>query len=305
MSVIVFGSINMDLVARVDRLPEAGETLTGSGFTSEPGGKGANQAVASARLDAPTRMIGAVGDDVFGARLRDTLCAEGVDISGVTTASGQPSGLAIIAINAVAENTIIIIPGANATLGAAALAALEPALASAQVLLLQLEIPLDAVIAAAQAARRRGVMVILDPAPARPLPADLYATINVLTPNETEAAALVGFPIQDRADAERAAEILIGRGAGNVILKMGSRGVYWTNGQIRQFFPAFAVDAVDTVAAGDVFNGGLAAALSAAQHMPEAIRWGLAAGALAVTKPGAQAAMPTRDQLLALLERQT
>jgi ribokinase len=305
MGVIVLGSINMDLVARAERLPQAGETLTGRSFTTAPGGKGANQAVASARLGAATRMIGAVGDDVFGARLRDQLHAESVDVTDVATNASQPSGVALIVVNDAAENTIIIIPGANGAIGAEALGLLDAALANAQVLLLQLEIPLPAVVAAAQAAHQRGVTVILDPAPALPLPDELLRAVDILTPNETEAAALAGFPIYDQADAERAAMLLIGRGARHVIVKMGSKGVYWTDGRTREFAAAYLVEPVDTVAAGDAFNGGLAVALAEARPLAEAIRWGLAAGALAVTKAGAQAAMPTRGELLALLGRQS
>jgi ribokinase len=302
MSVIIFGSINMDLVVRTPRLPTPGESLTGHTFFTAPGGKGANQAVACARLGAHARMIGRVGDDVFGETLRRSLGEDGVDVAGVTSQPG-PSGVAVIAVDDAAENNIIVVPGANGAVGSNDLALLDEALADARVLLLQLEVPIDAVIAAARLARQRGVMVLLDPAPARPLPPELYAQADIITPNESEASALVGTPVQSQEHAERAAHLLLERGARAAIIKMGSKGVYWSDGAASAFAPAFRVAAVDTVAAGDAFNGALATALDAGLPFGEAIRWGLAGGALSVTKAGAQQSMPTRAELLALLER--
>jgi ribokinase len=300
MSVVIFGSINMDLVVRTPRLPAPGETLTGHTFFTASGGKGANQAVACARLGAHARMLGRVGDDVFGATLRDNLRGYGVDVSGVGESHG-PSGVAAIAVDDAAENTIVIVAGANGTVGAEDLALLENALADATVLLLQLEVPIAAVVAAAQAARRRGVTVLLDPAPARELPAELYSATDIITPNESEAAALVGFTMKGRQDAEQAGRVLLDRGVRAAVIKMGSLGAYWTDGARDGFAPAFRVEAVDTVAAGDAFNGGLATALDAGLPLEQAIRWGMAAGALSVTKPGAQQSMPTRAELVSLL----
>jgi ribokinase len=300
MSVVIFGSINMDLVVRTPRLPAPGETLSGHTFFTAPGGKGANQAVACARLGAQARMIGRVGDDVFGAKLRDSLRDYGVDVSGVGVSAG-PSGVAVIAVDDAAENTIVIVAGANGTLGVDDVATLEAALDGATVLLLQLEVPIVAVLAAAQAARRRGVTVLLDPAPARELPAELYAAADIITPNESEAAALVGFAVKDQQDAERAGRVLLDRGARAAVIKMGSQGAYWTDGARSGYAPAFQVRAVDTVAAGDAFNGGLAVAIDAGLPLDQAIRWGMAAGALSVTKPGAQQSMPTRAELDVLL----
>lgn len=303
MSIVVFGSINMDLVARTPRLPSPGETLTGHSFATVPGGKGANQAVACARAGARTRMIGRVGDDVFGAALRESLEGYGVDVSGVATEAGSPSGVAAIAVDDRAENTIIIVAGANGRVGAADVARLEGALADARVLLLQLEVPLDAVVAAARAARQRGVTVVLDPAPARDLPDELYDLVDIITPNETEAARLAGFPIAGADDAARAAAALRARGVGVAAIKLGARGVYAADAGGGRLYPAFQMKAVDTVAAGDAFNGGMAAALSEGLPLAEALRWGLATGALSVTKPGAQPSMPSRQELLALLGR--
>jgi len=198
MAIVVFGSINMDLVVRAPRLPASGETLTGSAFLTSVGGKGANQAVACARLGAATRLIGRLGDDVFGGTLREGLHADGVDVTDVGTSVGIPSGVALITVDDRGENTIVVVPGANGTMGDDDVARLDSALEDARVLLLQLEIPLNAVVTAAQAARRHGVTLILDPAPARPLPPELYVATDIVTPNETEAAALTGLPTGSR-----------------------------------------------------------------------------------------------------------
>jgi ribokinase len=259
-----------------------------------PGGKGANQAVACARLGGTAKMIGRVGADLFGAELLSSLQAHGVDVAGVTVDNGRASGIAQIAVDDTGENNIIVVPGANGLVGPAELAHLETALQQATVLLLQCEIPLDTVIAAARLAQERGVLVILDPAPARPLPADLYPLIDIITPNETETALLLGFPITGEPAMQHACDQLLARGVKQVIIKLGARGVFVSGLGLR---PSFPVTAVDTVAAGDAFNGSLAAALHQGLSFAEALNWGLAAGALAVTHPGAQAAIPTLAQL--------
>lgn len=305
MTIVVFGSINMDLVARTPRLPAPGETLTGHTFNTFPGGKGANQAVACARLGAPTCMVGRVGGDVFGKALRDGLKAEGVDIAHVAVDANVASGVAMIAVDDAAENSIIVVPGANGTVGKDDLARLGTALEGARLLLLQLEIPMDMVTAAAQIARQQGVSVMLDPAPAQPLPQELYFLVDILTPNATEAGALVGVPVRGTEDAARAAEALLERGTKRVAVKMGSLGVYAADSANSRFYPAIPVTAVDTVAAGDAFNGALAVALSDEKSFDMALQWGLAGGALAVTKEGAQQAMPDREALQALLADQT
>lgn len=301
MAVVVFGSINMDLVVRAPRLPAPGETLTGRAFQTTPGGKGANQAVACARLGAATRMIARVGDDVFGGTLRDGLRDNGVDVDGVATGAGVPSGVALITVDDGGENTIVVVPGTNGALGSDDIARLDGLLGDARVMLLQLEVPLAAVVSAAELARRRGVTVVLDPAPARPLPPALYAAADILTPNETEAAALTGISTDSRDGVRRAARALLERGARGVLVKMSDKGAYWDDGGEGRFWPAFPVTAVDTVAAGDAFNGALAVALDDGLPFSDAVRWGLAAGALAVTRHGAQASMPTRQDLMDLL----
>ena len=302
MTIAVFGSINMDLIVHTPRWPEAGETISGQAFYTVPGGKGANQAVAAARLGAAPRLIGRVGGDTFGSQLCAHLQTEGVEVAGVLADDAQPSGVALIAVDAAAQNRIIVVPGANGAVGAADLARLETALAGARVLLLQLEVPLDAVLGAARAAAGAGVPVVLDPAPVPDrLPPELLAQATILTPNEPEAAALVGFPLDGEAAIVRAGRALTARGARHVIITLGARGAYWTDGRAEVFRPGVPVAAVDTVGAGDAFNGALAVALAEGHPLDIAITWGLAAGALAVTRPGAQAALPTRAALLALL----
>lgn len=303
MAVVVFGSINMDLVVRTPRLPAPGETLTGYTFFTAPGGKGANQAVACARLGAPTRMIGRIGDDLFGEQLRASLRSFGVQDDGVLTTPG-PSGVALIAVDDTAENTIVIVPGANGAVSIADIPRLERALDGARALLLQLEVPIETVVAAARAAHTRGVTVILDPAPALPLPDELYALADIITPNEHEAATLTGIAVHNDQGAIAAARALIARGARRVALKLGARGALTADTEGEQFWSSFTVTPVDTVAAGDAFNGGLAVALSEGRSFDEAIRWGLAAGALSVTRHGAQPSMPERNDVLTLLAQE-
>jgi ribokinase len=303
VAVVVFGSINMDLVVRTPRLPTPGETLTGHTFFTAPGGKGANQAVACARLGAPTRMVGRVGDDLFGEQLRASLRSFGVQDDGVLTTPG-PSGVALIAVDDTAENTIVIVPGANGAVSIADIPRLERALDGARALLLQLEVPIETVVAAARAAHTRGVTVILDPAPALPLPDELYALADIITPNEHEAATLTGIAVRDDQGAIAAARALIARGARRVAIKLGARGALTADTEGEQFWSSFTVTPVDTVAAGDAFNGGLAVALSEGRSFNEAIRWGLAAGALSVTRHGAQPSMPERNEVLTLLAQE-
>jgi ribokinase len=302
MSVVVFGSINMDLVARTPRLPGPGETITGKVFQTFPGGKGANQAVACSRLGAKTYMVGRVGGDEFGEKLKDELEKAGVDHENVVVDTMTSSGVALIAVEDSAENTIIVIPGANGQVDDQDLIRLEAVLTKSEVLLLQLEIPLEMVMAAAKLAKENNVKVILDPAPAQMLPEEIYPLLDIITPNETETELLVGFPLETKEDAAKAAKILMGRGASNVIIKMGSRGAFALMGDQEESFEPYQVTTVDTVAAGDAFNGALAVALSENLPVEKAIQWGMAGGALSVTKEGAQPAMPERKELKELLK---
>jgi len=302
MSIVVFGSINMDLVARTPRLPGPGETITGTVFQTFPGGKGANQAVACSRLGAKTYMVGRVGGDEFGEKLKDELEKAGVDHENVVVDTMTSSGVALIAVEDSAENTIIVIPGANGQVDDQDLKRLEAVLTKSEVLLLQLEIPLEMVMAAAKLAKENNVKVILDPAPAQMLPEQIYPLLDIITPNETETELLVGFPLETKEDAAKAARILMGRGTSNVIIKMGSRGAFALMGDQEESFEPYQVTTVDTVAAGDAFNGALAAALSENLPVEKAIQWGMAGGALSVTKEGAQPAMPERNELKELLK---
>ncbi len=295
MSIIVFGSINIDLVATAPRLPVAGETLLGRDFFQTPGGKGANQAVALARLGVPTQMVGRVGGDSFGAELINNLKANGVQTDNVFVDETVNSGVATIAVNDAGENQIIIIAGANGRVNQSDVERLSPLLPRATTLLLQFEIPISTVIAAASSARQAGVTVILDPAPAQmDVPAELYPLVDIITPNEVEAGQLVGFPVFGEESAKKAATVLLQRGVKCAIVKLGAKGVFCATPEETFFVPAFPVQAVDTVAAGDAFNGGLAAALFEGQSMRQAVIWGAAAGAMAATKPGAQPSLPDR-----------
>ena len=301
MTILVFGSINMDLVIRTPRLPAPGETIIGHEFFTAGGGKGANQAVAAARLAAPTKMIGRVGGDSFGVTLLQQLAESNVDVGSVFVDESVASGVAIIAVDDAAQNNIIIASGANRQVDQTDLERLSHHMPQAKVLLLQLEIPLDMIVAAAKLARQHNVTVILDPAPAQALPAELYPLIDIITPNEIEAGQLVDFPIKAQEDAQHAAQRLLARGVKTAVIKMGAVGVVYATAESTDFVPAFSVQAIDTVAAGDAFNGGLAAGLGEGLALPQAVRWGAATGALSATKAGAQPSMPTRAEFEAFL----
>jgi ribokinase len=293
--IIVFGSINMDLVTRSSRLPVPGETVVGNRFFMAAGGKGANQAVAAAQLGVPTQLVGRLGNDTFGHQLLESLQSSGVLTDGVLRDETADSGIAVIAVDSAGENQIIIVAGANGGVNQEDIRRLRERLPGAAALLLQLEIPLPAVFAAAQTARQQGVLVILDPAPVINIPPELYPLIDIITPNEIEVTQLVGFRVDGPVSAAKASAELRQRGVGTVIVKLGAQGAFCATEQETFFVPAFPVQAVDTVAAGDAFNGGLAAALAEGYSLREAVVWGSAAGAISTTKIGAQSSMPDRD----------
>lgn len=301
MSVVVLGSINMDLITYVPRLPAPGETLFGTSYVTAPGGKGSNQAGAAGKLGTPTIFFGRIGKDAFGPEVQAQLAATGVDTGGIIVDDEVGTGLAVISVDELAENCIIVVSGANFRIGAADVERAKPALDKARVLLLQNEVPMEANVLAAQAARERGVIVVHDPAPARDLPTELLASVDILTPNEGETEALVGIRPTNPAEAAQAADRLLALGVRTAIVKLGAQGAYFKTAEGDGFIPAFIVDPVDTVAAGDAFNGGLATALSEGKSLPEAIRWGAAAGGLATTQAGALPAMPSRAEFDALL----
>jgi len=302
--ITVVGSLNMDFVVKVAKLPLPGETVLGGGFRTIPGGKGANQACAAGKLGGRVRMVGRVGDDVFGEELRTSLAAAGVDTAAVLATEGTPSGVALIFVQAGGQNQIVVASGANGRLAAADVArALEAT--DGGFLLLQLESPLETVEAAASAGRRQGMRVLLDPAPARPLPDALLERVDILTPNETEAMVLL-----DRregsvtlAEAPEVARALLRRGTRSVVLKLGENGAFLDEGEGGRHFPGLKVEAVDATAAGDTFNGALAVALAEGKPMAEAIAFANVAAALSVTRLGAQASIPARGEVEAALGR--
>ena len=302
MDVLVFGSISMDLTTYVPKLPRLGETLRGNAYITVPGGKGDNQAVAAARMGAKTAFIGRVGKDQFGEEVIRIVGAEKVDVSGLIQDPDQDTGLAVISLDDQADNAIIIISGANMAMDESDILRAEKRMEAVKVVLLQLEIPELVSIAAAKKAKEKGALVIFDPAPATQLPDDAFQYFDIITPNEIETEALVGFYPANRQKAAAAAKVLRERGAGIAIIKMGAQGVYFEGKDQSGFIPAFKVETIDTVAAGDAFNGGLAAALVEGLPLAEAVRWAAAAGAIATTKKGAMPAMPFRAEVLALLE---
>ncbi len=289
----------MDLVTRAPRLPKGGETLIGQSFTTVCGGKGANQAVAAARLGAQVSMIGCVGNDAYGEALRGALLAEQIDCQAVSTVDGS-SGVALIVVDDSSQNSIVIVPGANGALTAEAIDRSDSVIHAADVLICQLEVPDASVGHALKRGRELGKTVILNPAPAsRPLPSDWYASIDYLIPNESEASALSGLSVDSLDTAQAAATRLIAMGAGKVIITLGAQGSLFADGQRFEHFPAPVVKAVDTTAAGDTFVGGFAAALAAGQDEVQAIRFGQVAAALSVTRAGAQPSIPALSDVQA------
>lgn len=303
--VVVVGSLNMDLVIRSERLARAGETITGSDVAFFPGGKGANQACAAASMAGRAWMIGQTGRDGFGEALVARLRAAGVDTTGVGV-SDRPTGCALVTVVPSGENSIIVSPGANATVTPEiALERLE-CLARGDVLLLQLEIPIETVGACLAQARRTGAVTILDPAPAHPLSREVLENVDLLTPNQSETAQLLGQPemeIRTFAEAEEAACRLLELGPRSVMLKLGRLGCFVACGATRSAVKAFEVPVLDTTAAGDTFNGAFGAALAEGQTLMAAARFANAAAALSVTRAGAQSSVPSRKQVAAFLAR--
>lgn len=300
--ITVVGSLNMDFVVQVRRLPLPGETVTGGGFATIPGGKGANQACAAGRLGGRVRMVGRVGDDVFGRQLRESLSAAGVDVGAVHVSEATPSGVALIAVRTGGQNQIVVAPGANGLLTPEDVAQALGEQAGG-FLLLQLESPLETIERAAALGRERGMTLLLDPAPARPVADELLARVACLTPNESEAMLLLDrrAMIVPLAEAPEVARALRARGPRAVILKLGAQGAFLDDGSGGRHFPGLRVDAVDATGAGDTFNGALAVALAEGRALPEAVGFANAAAALSVTRPGAQSSIPTRSEVDALV----
>jgi ribokinase len=301
--IVVVGSINLDLVASTERIPQVGETVIGRTFTTFFGGKGANQAVAVARLGYPVSMVGNVGNDVFGAQLRNGLAEAGVNTEYVGTVEGS-SGTALIITGANGENSIVVVPGANTQLTPKSIEQATPVLKQAGFILVQLEIPLETVEYLAEYAERHDIPLMLDPAPARELPVSLLRKVSWLTPNETETRELLKSNFDEDDEASyAAADQLLSRGVKNVVLKLGSRGCVIAQGsQAHQNIPAFSVNAVDTTAAGDAFNAGFAVGLISGYSAFESGVFASAVAGLSVTRPGAQPSMPRGDEVEKFLQ---
>ena len=296
--IVVIGSLNMDFFVRVARLPQAGETILGSSFEMLPGGKGANQAYTVARLGGTAEMIGCVGQDVFGQRLINNLKTAGVETSHVLETPTSPTGVAFISVDKNGQNQIVVAPGANENLDSGhimtALSKVRP-----EYVLLQLEIPLSIVECAITVGRNQNAFLVLDPAPVKPINPRLLSQIDILTPNESEALSLLGRK-GDRIPLEEADEVarkLLKIGPRQVILKLGKNGSWYTDGARSQHFPARTVQAIDATAAGDTFNGALSVALAEGRSIDEAILFANNAASLSVTKLGAQASIPTREEV--------
>ena len=302
--IVVVGSLNMDLVVRSPRHPKPGETIIGGEFRTIPGGKGANQAVAAARLGAKVERVGRVGVDGFGSDLLANLRGAGVSTTHVKQDPAAPSGVALIVVDAGGQNTIVVASGANMSVTEKDVDDAALAFEGAAAILLQLESPLAVVARAARLARKHGARVILNPAPARQLEADVLALVDYLVPNESEATLLTGIEVRDLRSSKRAAKKLLKQGVGGAILTLGARGALLVNRDSATRVPAFRVEAVDTTAAGDAFVGAFGVALAERQSPADAMRFASAAAAISVTRVGAQPSLPTRADVEAFLVEQ-
>jgi ribokinase len=296
--ITVIGSTNTDMVVVTETLPRPGETLLGGRFFMNAGGKGANQAVAASRLGGNVNFIAKTGNDVFGRQARELFNKEGIDTRSVFTDNETASGVALINVDNHGENCIAVAPGANDRLTPNDIQSAEKQISEAEIVLLQLEIPLETVEYAVKLAFEAGKKTVLNPAPARQLPEHLYKQLFLITPNETEAEVLTGVRVKDESSAQRAAEILISKGTRHVIITLGSKGAYLYSGGAGHNVPAPKVNAVDTTAAGDVFNGALCVALAENRSLEEAVRFAIKAASISVTRMGAQASAPFRREVL-------
>ncbi len=301
-TIVVVGSLNMDFVVAVDRLPVPGETVLGRNFQMIPGGKGANQACAAAKLagnKAQVRMVGRVGYDVFADHLKASLSAAGVDVSAVHATKSHATGVALIGVESSGQNSIVVASGANHALTASETESMRPVFHGARFVLFQLESPMDTVAAALKLARQEGARTILDPAPAQPLSSEMLANVDILTPNESEAAVLLGLPVArvTASDAPALARALRQRGPAAVVLKLGGQGCFYSDDETEMWSGACPVVPLDTTAAGDTFNAALAVALGEVRAIADALRFANAAAAISVTRMGAQASAPSRAEV--------
>lgn len=301
--IAVLGSSNTDMIIKVPRIPKPGETILGGEFAMAAGGKGANQAVASARLGGAVTFLARVGDDMFGEQAIQGFVNDGVNIEYIQRDSEAPSGVALIFVAEDGENSIAVASGANANLSPDDIEAVSQTLIDADILLMQLETPIETVKKAAAVAANNGVKVIINPAPAQSLDKELLKCISILTPNESEIELLTGVKCQNESDIQQGAKKLMAQGVEVVIVTLGFKGAMVVSEGISRLIPAFRVRAIDTTAAGDVFNGALAVALAEGRTLANAILFANAAAALSVTKLGAQTSAPHRDEVEELLKR--
>lgn len=299
--IVVVGSSNTDMVIRTQSIPRPGETVLGGEFFMTPGGKGANQAVAAARAGGEVHFIARVGDDIFGRQSLDGFVRDGIHIEPVVRDKEAPSGVALIVVGAQGENCIAVASGANARLGTEDVRRARGVITSADIVLMQLESPLETVEEAAEMAAAADVPVVLNPAPARPLGDEILRRVSYLTPNETEAEILTGVTLIQTSDLAKAADALLDKGLTAVMITLGAKGVYVATREKKELVPAFKVTPVDTTAAGDAFNGALAVALAEGKPLLEAARFANAAAALATTKMGAQPSLADRKDIEKLL----
>ncbi|MCK3658469.1 ribokinase [Pasteurellaceae bacterium Pebbles2] len=300
----ILGSINADHVISVPYFAKPGETLTGSNYHIAFGGKGANQAVAAARLadeQVNVRFIGCVGDDDIGRTMKQAFAQDGIDTSQIREIPQQTTGIAMIQVAQSGENSIVISAGANSCVDEALVEQLQQQIASSDCLLMQLETPLQGVALAASYAKKAGKMVVLNPAPAQKLPDELLSLLDMITPNETEAEILTGVKVTDEQSAVQSAQVFHQKGIPTVLITLGSKGVYVSQNGVGEIVSGFRVEATDTTAAGDTFNGALVSALLAKKPLAEAIRFAHAAAAISVTRAGAQPSIPTRAETLEFL----
>jgi len=295
--VLVVGSSNTDMVARAERIPAPGETVLGGGFVRTAGGKGANQAVAAARLGADVDFVARVGQDVFGEAAVNDIAATGVNTEYVFRDCEAPSGVALIFVDARGQNSIIVAPGANARLSPDDVESARPAFERADVVVLQFETPLETAGRAIDLAKELGRRIVLNPAPVPSLPAGFLSGIDVLTPNEVEAAMLLGWPLDESFDGVKAARALLNLGVGAAVVTLGPKGAVAAFGGQTYLIPPIRVSPIDTTAAGDCFTGALAVALAEGRDLAEACQFATFAAALSVTRFGAQASLPTRAEV--------
>ncbi len=295
--ITVIGSSNTDMVIKTSKLPVPGETILGGTFFMNPGGKGANQAVAASRMGGKVSFLAKTGDDIFGKQAKQLFESEGINTDFLFTDQESPSGVALITVDSKAENCIVVAPGANSNLRIADIEIAREVIMRSEIILMQLEIPLETVMYVADIANKAGKKVILNPAPARELPDELLKKLYIITPNETEAELLTGIRVSDMVTAEQAAKILFGKGIKIVIITLGSKGAFYYSNDGFKIIPSPKVEAIDTTAAGDVFNGALAVAISEGLELEKAVDLANKAASVSVTRLGAQSSAPFRKEI--------